>query len=173
MPDPTVIAGVVIPSTSPLFLAGVGIHVGAGLVCVVAGALAMLSRKRRGRHSTAGTVYYRSLAVVCGSAAVLAVVRWPQDAVLLALATTAFAAAHLGRAGMRRRHAVRLHVTGMGSSYIILLTAFYVDNGKFLPVWRDLSPVAYWLVPAVVGLPILVWALLRHPLARAAHPPEA
>lgn len=169
MPDPTVIAGIVIPSTSPPFLAGVGIHVAAGLVGVGAGALAMLSRKGRGRHSTAGTVYYWSLAVLCGSAAVLAVVRWPEDALLLGLATTAFAAAHLGREAMRRRHAVRLHITGMGTSYIVMLTAFYVDNGKILPVWRDLSPVAYWLVPAAVGLPILVWALLRHPLARAAH----
>jgi hypothetical protein len=54
----------------------------------------------------------------------------------------------------------------MGLSYIVLLTAFYVDNGESLPVWRDLPAIAYWLAPGLVGLPILGWSLLRHPLAR-------
>jgi hypothetical protein len=59
------------------------------------------------------------------------------------------------------------HITGMGLSYILLLTAFYVDNGKSLPLWRDLPTIAYWLLPAAVGVPLLLHALLRHPLARA------
>jgi hypothetical protein len=49
-----------------------------------------------------------------------------------------------------------------------MLTAFYVDNGKNLPVWRDLPTVVYWLAPSVVGLPILALAFFRHPLARQA-----
>ena len=167
MPDSTVIAGIAIPSTSPLFLGGVAVHVAAAIVCVTAGALAMLSRKGRGRHSVAGSVYFWGLAVVCASAGVLAVVRWPEDNLLFGLATAAFGAAYLGRAAIRRHHAVRLHITGMSASYIVMLIAFYVDNGKFLPVWRDLPPLAYWLVPAAVGLPIMTWALLRHPLVRA------
>jgi hypothetical protein len=68
----------------------------------------------------------------------------------------------------------RLHITGMGTSYVLLLTAFYVDNGKSLPIWRDLPPLAYWLVPAGVGIPLIVRALLWHPLAstpRPASPP--
>jgi len=52
-------------------------------------------------------------------------------------------------------------------SYIVLLTAFYVDNGKSLPLWRDLSPIVYWIAPAVVGLPLMLWALLRHPVVLA------
>jgi hypothetical protein len=31
-----------------------------------------------------------------------------------------------------------VHVTAMGVSYIVLLTAFYVDNGPHLPLWRSL-----------------------------------
>lgn len=46
----TFVAGIPIPSTSPLFLAVVGFHVLAGLICVAIGAAAMLSRKGRGRH---------------------------------------------------------------------------------------------------------------------------
>jgi hypothetical protein len=47
-----------------------------------------------------------------------------------------------------------------------MLTAFYVDNGKSLPLWKDLPAMAYWLLPAVVGIPLIVRALVRYPLAR-------
>ena len=63
-------------------------------------------------------------------------------------------------------------MSGMGVSYIVMLTAFYVDNGKNLPVWRGLPPIAYWLAPSLVGLPILAIAFLRHPLARKAASPD-
>jgi hypothetical protein len=42
--------------------------------------------------------------------------------------------------------------------------AFLVDNGKFLPLWRELPPLALWFIPSVIGLPFLVHALLRHPV---------
>ena len=51
----TVIAGIPLPSDAPLFLTLVAVHVAAGLVCVIAGAIAMLCRKQRGRHPQAGT----------------------------------------------------------------------------------------------------------------------
>ena len=54
----------------------------------------------------------------------------------------------------------------MGTSYIVLLTAFYVDNGPNLPLWRELPPLAFWILPSAVGIPIIIWALLRHPLIR-------
>ena len=164
----TVIGGIVIPSTSPLFLACIAVHVAAALACLASGAIAMLSKKGRGRHSTFGGAYYWCLAVVCGSAAILSIVRWAEDRVLFALAVVSFAAANLGRAAIRGRWmpTARLHFVGMGLSYIVLLTAFYVDNGKNLPLWDRLPAIAYWLVPSVIGLPIMAWALLRHPLAR-------
>ena len=54
----------------------------------------------------------------------------------------------------------------MGLSYIFLVTAFYVDNGKSLPLWRDLPQVTFWLFPSAVGLPIILYALRRHPILR-------
>ena len=44
--DTTFVAGIEVPSTSPIFLTAVGVHVLMGLACVVAGAVAMLSPKR-------------------------------------------------------------------------------------------------------------------------------
>ena len=60
-------------------------------------------------------------------------------------------------------------MTGMGASYILMITAFYVDNGpNSLALWRELPPIAFWILPTLVGTPILLNALLRHPLARSA-----
>src|SRR6266542_3295754 len=62
----------------------------------------------------------------------------------------------------RRRHwpGDTAHIAGMGGSYVAMLTAFYVDNGKQLPVWDRLPSIAYWLLPAAVGVP-LIWRAIR------------
>ena len=95
--DATVVAGIPIPSTSPIFLAVVGLHVLIGLICVIAGAVAMLSPKRSGRHPTFGTIYYWGLVVVFVSATGLAIVRWAEDYHLFILGLLAFIAASVGR----------------------------------------------------------------------------
>jgi hypothetical protein len=168
--EKTLVAGIEIPSTSPVFLTVVGLHVLVGLACVILGMAAMLSAKRPGRHPKFGTIYYWCLAAVFVSATGLSVARWAENYHLFVLGVLTFAAATLGREARRRRWRgwVRVHIGGMGLSYILLLTAFYVDNGKSLPLWNELPPIAYWLLPGAVGLPIIVHALLRHPLARRA-----
>jgi hypothetical protein len=168
------VAGIDIPSSDPAFLAVVAMHVLFGLVCTITGITAMLSPKRSGRHPRFGTIYYWCLVGVFVTASLLAAVRWAEDYHLFILGALAFAAAHLGRMARRKRWSnwVKLHITGMGTSYVLLLTAFYVDNGKNLPLWRDLPLIAYWLAPAVLGIPLIVRALLWHPLARTLRPPS-
>jgi hypothetical protein len=39
-----------------------------------------------------------------------------------------------------------------------LLTAFYVDNGPHLPLWQLLPPIAFWTLPSLFGLPLLLRA---------------
>ena len=167
----TIIAGIVIPSDSPFFLTVVGLHVLVALVCVIAGIIAMFSNKRPGQHPTFGTIYYWCLSAVFASATVLSAIRWAEDYHLFVLGVFSFAAASLGRTALRRRghNWVRLHIAGMGTSYVFLLIAFYVDNGKNLPLWKDLPPVTYWLLPAALGVPLIIRALLRHPLAQHPH----
>ena len=168
--ESTVILGIEIPSTDPVFLAVVvGIHIPLGMACVVVGAVAMLSEKRRGRHSAFGTIYYWCLLALFASATFLSVMRWAENYHLFTLGALSFASAWLGRRALRERWRswARLHITGMGFSYILMLIAFYVDNGKQLPLWKDLPQFTYWLLPLVVGLPFIVRALLRHPLARS------
>jgi hypothetical protein len=169
----TVIAGIAIPSTDPVFLTVVGVHILLGLACTVTGAIAMLSQKGAGRHSRYGTIYFWCLAGVFLTAAGLAAVRWVDDYHLFVLGALSFAAANFGREARRRRwrHWVRLHITGMGSSYVVLLIAFYVDNGKNLPLWKDLPAMAYWLLPSAIGVLLIARALLWHPLVCRPAPP--
>src|SRR5262245_9048823 len=96
------VLGIPIPSSSPFFLATVGVHVAAGLICVIAGVVAMLSSKRVGRHPSAGTVYYWSLVVVFGSMTLLSTIRWPHDIHLFILGSLSFAAGFIGRAARRQ-----------------------------------------------------------------------
>jgi len=49
----------------------------------------------------------------------------------------------------------------MGGSYIALLTGFYVDTGAFLPLWSRLPHLTYWLLPSLVGVPLIRVALRR------------
>ena len=96
MPNAAVVAGIEIPSTSPVFLGIVGFHVLVGLACVVTGAGAMLSRKAPGRHPNFGAAYYWGLVAVFASASSLAVVRWQEDYHLFLLGMGSFIAAAAG-----------------------------------------------------------------------------
>jgi len=166
---PVTVLGIDIPSSDPLFLAVVlGIHIPLGIACTLVGAAAMLSRKGRGRHSTFGKAYYWALLALFASAAILSAMRWAANYHLFILGALSFASAVLGRSAIRQRwpRSIELHITGMGLSYVLMLIAFYVDNGRQLPLWRDLPHVLYWLLPACIGLPLIMRAALWHPLAR-------
>jgi hypothetical protein len=165
------ILGIVIPNESPLFIAIVAVHVAIALVAVTAGIIAMLAPKGVGRHSKFGSVYYWAMAGVFVTATALAVMRWTHSRHLFVLGTLAFACATLGRRSAGRKPPrLDTHLLGMGASYVILLTAFYVDNGKNLPLWKELPAIAYWTVPALFGVPIIVRTWQRHPLLRRARP---
>jgi hypothetical protein len=166
--SPVTIEGFQIPYDGILFLIVLSIHVAAGLTCVLSGIFAMLSEKRKGIHTKAGTVYYYGIWIVFATAVFIAVVRWKEDHVLFILGAASFLTAFSGRMAVKRKiNAWPIyHISGMGLSYIFLLIAFYVDNGRFLPVWKNLNPMVYWLLPLVVGIPIILITLLRHPLSR-------
>ena len=167
--DMTFVLGIPIPSTDPIFLAIVGIHVLFGLAAVIAGAVAMLSRKGRGRHSNFGTAYFCCVLGVFVTMSALSFMRWAENYHLFILGAFSFGSVCFGRSAVRQRwrHWPRLHIAGMGASYILLLTAFYVDNGKNLPLWKELPEIAFWLLPGVIGIPLILNALFRHPLVQA------
>ena len=144
--DTTIVFGVPVPSVDPLFLAVVCFHILVGIACVVAGIAAMLRPKAPGPpFDVRNNLLLVTLSIVVASA-VLSVVRWAEDYHLFFLGALSLIAATVARAALRQRwrNWVRLHITGMGLSYILMLTAFYVDNGKNLPLWRELPQWAFW-----------------------------
>jgi len=165
---PINVQGFEIPYDGPLFLTILAIHILAGLTCAIVGLVAMLAKKRIGIHSKSGSTYYWSLLVVFITATVIAVARWGEDYHLFVLGFISFTSAFVGRMSVRNKWQKWsiIHIIGMGLSYIFLLTAFYVDNGKFLPVWKSFNPIVYWLLPIAIGIPILVKTLLQHPLSK-------
>ena len=165
----TVVLGIPIPSIDPVFLAIVGVHVLFGIAAVIAGASRdaeqegawpaleigndlLLVPVRRVRHDERSVVHaLGGERTTCSS--------WER---FLSPPHTSGA-----RAARRRwRQWPRLHLTGMGASYIVMLTAFYVDNGKNLPLWKELPQIAFWLLPGAIGIPLIVYALFRHRLVR-------
>lgn len=166
--DPIVVQGFTIPSNDPVFLAIIGVHVACALTCVIAGIVAMLAQKKAGLHPKGGSVYYYSLWIVFITATIIAFYRWKEDYHLFILGSLSFISCFVARRAYRKKWKKwsLIHITGMGFSYVFLIIAFYVDNGKFLPVWKDLDPVLYWLLPLLVGIPVIVRTLLRHPLSR-------
>jgi hypothetical protein len=75
----TVVLGIPIPSTDPIFLGIVGVHIVFGLAAVITGAVAMLSQKGRGRHSNFGTNYFGSLSGVFVTMSALSFMRWAEN----------------------------------------------------------------------------------------------
>ena len=164
----TVLFGIPISSANPLFLGIVAIHVLFGLAAVITGAGAMLSLKGRGQHSNFGTIYFWCLFGAFLTMSALAFARWQEDYHLFVLGALSFGAAWLGRTVLRHRWRQwpRLHLTFMAGSYALMITAFYVDNGKNLPLWRELPLIAFWILPMLVAAPMVLYALLSHPMVQ-------
>lgn len=160
---PDLLAPLVGQRPSAAFSALLVLHVLAGITCVAAGAVAMVSRKGPGRHPRFGGTYYWSLSVVFATMAGMAAMRWEHNYHLFILGCISFGAASVGYAARRIRWQgwTSFHVMGMGLSYIVLLTAFYVDNGPHLPLWNRLPAIVFWIGPGLVGLPLMVRALRR------------
>jgi hypothetical protein len=165
-----------IAGAGPLFVAFLAVHVLGGLTAVVAGVLAATAPKRRGRHTRAGILYYWAITVVFATATAMTAMRPARDYYLFLLGALTFALASAGRLARRRPHAWPWrrwpghgpHILAMGTSYTVLLTAFYADNGKNLPGWDRLPTAAYWLLPALVAAPLILRALRRHRATAAA-----
>src|SRR6516164_359935 len=161
------ILGDQVGSTAPVFLAFLAVHVMAGLTAVVTGAVAAVAGKGSRRHIRAGRWFYGAITVIFATATALSVMRWRQDYYLFIIGAIAFTAATIGYQHRRRhRPGDTGHIAGMGIAYVAMLTAFYVDNGPHLPLWDRLPVITFWLLPSVIGAPIIIRAIIR---ARGRH----
>jgi uncharacterized membrane protein YeaQ/YmgE (transglycosylase-associated protein family) len=130
------------------------LHIAAGTTGLLLGPLAMRSPKRRGPHTRLGETYHWVMLGVCLSAAALAILAWHRIWWFLPIATFSYANALYGYLAAKRRRPgwLRRHIAGMGGSYIALVTALLVVN-----VGQQVAIA--WLLPTIIGSPIIVWVL--------------
>jgi hypothetical protein len=166
-----------IAGTGPVFLAFLIPHILAGLTATAAGVAVIVSRKGTRRHFRMGTAYFWALAGLVVTAAGLTVIRGPRDLPVFGLGVLALTLAAAGRRARRHPRAqymrAQQHILAMTSSFTVMLTAFYVDNGKNLPLADRLPQAAYWLLPAVIAAPLIIRSLRRHTYVRAEPAPPA
>jgi hypothetical protein len=148
------------------------VHALAGLTTGVTGAITFSRPKRPGPHHRWGERYLWAYTLVFLTATILSVQRWSTDAYLLLLATLGYGFALGGYAARRFRQKPRVrravgkqwvvvHIVGMIGSYIVLWTAFYVDNAHLIPLLKQLPTLTFWVLPTVIALPFLAVSLSR------------
>ena len=168
MEEQTDLLGIPIPSTDKIFIAFVIVHILISLVAVVTGVLAMFAEKTSVRHRRNGSIYFWSISFSFVTVLILSMMRWPHNIHLLTIGTFTFCLTYLGRtmAKSKLNDWTRLHTICMGLSYVLLLTGFYVDNGKNLPFWSMFPEWFFYLFPSLVGIPVILKVLTSHPLTR-------
>lgn len=137
-----------------------GVHVVAGVTGLLLGPVALAVPKRAGWHVRLGLAYQAVVAVMTTSAVALAALA-PARLWWLGLIAVATEAAALGGWAVRRRHRrgwLPWHIRLMCGSYVSFVTAALVTN------WD--SPLA-WVLPTVVGSPLIAWAGHRASAPRA------
>jgi len=154
------------------------VHALAALTTGVTGVITFSQPKRSVRHPRWGVRYLWAYAVVFLTAIILSVQHWPDDAYLVVLAMIGYGLA-LGGYGTRRfrqkpmvrrvlgKQWISAHIVGMIGSYVVLWTAFYVDNSNLIPGLKELPPLTFWVLPSLISLPFVVLSLSRFALKSA------
>jgi hypothetical protein len=148
------------------------VHALAALTTGVTGGITFSRPKRSARHPKWGVRYLWAYTVVFLTALLLSVQHFPTDAYLVVLATLGYGAA-LGGYGARRfrqqpmmrrvlgNQWIVAHIVGMIGSYVVLWTAFSVDNAHLIPGLKQFPTLMFWVLSTVIALPFLVVSLSR------------
>jgi hypothetical protein len=129
------------------------VHILAGLTAGITGVVMFSLPKRRGSHQRWETSYVWAYSVVF-----LAVLGY-------GLALNGYAARRFGQEARvgdtLAKQWVVVHIVGMIGSYVVLWTAFFVDNAHKIPGLNQLPPLTFWVLPSLIGLSFLVVSLSR------------
>jgi uncharacterized membrane protein len=139
------------------------VHIVSGIVGMLLGLIAMLAAKRRGLHTRVGLIYHWCMLIVCVTAAIMAMLAWDRIWWFLPIALFSYGFALFGYLAARKRRKGWLapHIVGMGSSYIAMSTATLIVNWDRFTGTSGLRSPAAWILPTLVGTPLIARAIAR------------
>ncbi|TWT09354.1 DUF2306 domain-containing protein [Planomicrobium sp. CPCC 101079] len=140
------------------------LHIAAGSVCLSVGLFAVSVKKKKGNHTKSGEVYHASFAVLFSTAVIMALLHWEESAALFYVAIFSYSLAFIGYMARKRRwkNWISLHIRGMLGSYIGLVTAVLITNGQDIPLLNLLPDWSLWLLPTIIGSPIIFYVAERY-----------
>ena len=162
----TIIAGIPIPSTSPVFLAVVGFHVLLGLICTLVGIVAMLSKK----GARKALEFWNNLFLVfIPRFCVLYVIgccpvagRLPS----LFYWITFICFSVLGPKGDAQSAQFYPTRHRNGDTLYSAFDRLLRRQRQELALLNRFPQIGFWIVPSAIGIPIIAFVLWRHPLIR-------
>ncbi|OZM56831.1 DUF2306 domain-containing protein [Lottiidibacillus patelloidae] len=133
------------------------IHIITGTVCLITGLIAMLSKKKKGKHTRSGEIYHWSYVIVFVTAVVMSIIYWEKSAYLFYIALFSYSFALMGYLAVKKKWKNWLgsHIGGMLGSYIGIVTATIVVNIPRIPLLNQLPIIIFWLLPTIIGVPLI------------------
>ncbi|WAH38786.1 DUF2306 domain-containing protein [Alicyclobacillus dauci] len=147
-----------------LFSGLIIVHIVSGTCCLVMGAVALLARKRRGKHTVWGEAYHATYVILFLSALFTSILHWQQDAYLFYIDLFSYGLALLGYLSrkIRWKDWLKTHIAGMAGSYIALITAIFVVNQPHIPGMNKIPALVFWFLPTIVGTPLIFRTASRY-----------
>jgi hypothetical protein len=133
------------------------LHIAAGCLCLLSGAIAILSKKRRGRHTIAGELYHGGFVAILVTSVTMAILHWSTSAYLFYIGIFSYSLAAVGYFARKRRIRgwLGVHIGGMLGSYIAIITAVLVVNAPHTPLLSGIPILWLWFAPTIVGTPLI------------------
>ena len=147
------------------------LHIASGSGALALGPLALFAAARR--HRSRGQIlaaYHWTVLATCLTAAVVSLLAWSRLWWFVPIAALSYVLALVGYLATRRGWPAWVRAHGLGGSYIALVTALLVVSA------RDISTTAEivaWILPAAVGVPLIVRAHTGADVAGANESSEA
>jgi hypothetical protein len=144
------------------------IHILAGTICLITGAVAAWARKRKGMHTIAGEIYHGAYVFIFITSITMAILHWEKSAYLFFIGIFSYGLALFGYLArkLRRRNWIAKHIGGMLGSYIGVITAVLVVNGPKIPVLNEIPPLLLWFLPTIIGTPLIARVGKKYKKAR-------
>ena len=147
----------IVPSLSQYFLVW---HISAGIVCMIAGLLALFQRNQKELRAIGSKIYCIAYTVLFVTTMALAIINWESSVYLLLISGLSFAIAVYGYiAWKKHENNWRIkQISGVIASYSGVVTAVLITAALGLS-HSSLSMLFLWLVSTIIGGIIILWMM--------------